>query len=504
MDFIIATVVVGVLLLSLVTSCWRNINQQRGLDNNEYLFGGNDVWRGTLSVVGSYVSLSVFICGSLIAGWKFPGISAGAMVSACALAGVVFVKINKKIPDYDQVGDIEYKTIAKIVAKNIPSKKGRVVYSPGAMYIVLLCVYGFSLICSEYVILREVVSLATSADSDVAMFTTLVFAAFCSYYVWVGGYKGVLRTDFLQLLICLLAFFVLFSFYETHLDVQLPTVAFPPTPEPTGIVKGFFTFVSLVFYYLTILIACIGFWPRVFGSLKGHKSRNRVIIGSLTLIAVIACAALWLGATYMNPVNIQHSECFVSSLAPFIAGFQESKWCLPVLIAAVVSIGLTTVDSVVMTILQSYSSIRNDIHEERRKAFEEKYTTSQIILLLIITPCLVSWWLTPTLSYYLFAAMATVSTTFLYILIACAIVLVNGNLVSKPWFRCLRAVYRWNKYSFWVLAFIYMLIFLIFSMYGQVTFVRQWSVFTPLLIFVIYTIFNSLASIIAKVGEKNA
>lgn len=261
-----------ILTLSFVIAALaRKSDPRRNLD--AYLFSGNNHVLAWSSNVGSMLSIAMifsFYIVTLVGGGMMLFVS---VASGYTIGWILLDRGTRKLlanPDKERYVHATYVTL---FSDKLP--KYFLVLTFSAQYAIALVL--------EFSVLKDFLYGIFDSNLQVAI-VGIVVAALCGSYVVVGGYLGVLRTDFFQLVVVGSAFAYLISnnWAETK---QLAWTAFDSQN-----IGGWYpiAWITIALTAAVWFFASPDMWVRNFSSLQGSVGKRRLMI-----------AGTWLGLIFL-------------------------------------------------------------------------------------------------------------------------------------------------------------------------------------------------------------
>lgn len=335
-----------VLIASFAISVWSARRRSTDL-LQDFLFAGNTPLLALSSCIGSIISMAVSFTALLSAGyvwgWQiiFPMI-AGSLVGLVAIL---------KVSQHPQVAAHEQRI-----------ERGAFVY--GASYLAIvdsrakMAYYGFILVgytamlITEIVVLRTFLGFVTGlpAYELVLMIGTVLLV--CYGYVYIGGFRGVLVTDYFQLL-------VVFVF----VGLWLTAISFRTTTDipAANVSKLSFTPLTRVLLHGGIFAGAFAWtfaspdqWYRTLGTLQRSAAKQVLKISAVAL-CIFAIVPILAGATAIGRPDIPSSMTNGISLFLVAHLLTDANVTLRFVFAmALTCAGLTTLNTYIMTMQQLY------------------------------------------------------------------------------------------------------------------------------------------------------
>lgn len=337
-------VLIGSFAISL-WSAWRD--RDRRVDT--YLYAGNTELLGVSSCVGSIVSMAVSFTALLSAGFVWGWQILFSIIPGC-LAGLFLLLYLARHPLIQQ-------SQPGIEAQSLPE---------GASYLALFAarkprLFGFyvffvfaylAMLTTELTVLRTFLHALLALPFPELALTIAVIAFVCFAYVFIGGFRGVLVTDYFQLLVVIAFIGVWVAALVRSGPISVPGAIasrLPWTPFRLVLLHvGCFTGA------MAWVFAGVDQWYRTFGTLPVRTARKVVITASIALVLaagapVIAGSSALLRANI--PANVTNGISLLlvrTMVANSPAGVQF------LFVMALVCAALTTLNTYIITIQQLY------------------------------------------------------------------------------------------------------------------------------------------------------
>jgi hypothetical protein len=335
-----------VLIASLAISTYSARKRPSDL-LQDFLFSGNTALLALSSCIGSIVSMAVSFTALLSAGyvwgWQiiFPMI-VGSLVGLAAI-----LKLSKS---------------PKVVASEDRIKRGAFVYGASYLavlgsrsslaYYVFLIVGYCAMLVTEIVVLRAFIGYFTDLMAAELLLTIATILVVCYAYVYIGGFRGVLVTDYFQLIV-VFVFVGLWIVEVAHSpNVHLPS----PFTSKTA-----FTGPARAYMYLGVFagafawtFASIDQWYRTLGTLPAQMAR-RVLTSSAIALCIFSIVPVLAGAAALTRRDISAPITNGISLVLVTDLLKNSSTTLRLLFAmALTCAALTTLNTYFMTLQQLY------------------------------------------------------------------------------------------------------------------------------------------------------
>lgn len=193
---------VGAVFFVLLTSyviAWRTAPESRESPVEEHLYGGNTPVLGLSSSVGAIVSMAVAFTALLSAGFVF-GWQVLLSMGAGGAAGLKTLAIFARRPTtrraLDHSAEQENRYGASYLAILGSGRRGSFLF----FYAVAIIFYQ-GMLATELAVLRKFLHFFIPMGSVELALLLAVIVIVCYSYVFLGGFRGVLTTDYFQLLV---------------------------------------------------------------------------------------------------------------------------------------------------------------------------------------------------------------------------------------------------------------------------------------------------------------
>jgi len=339
--------VFGVLLASFTISLASAWTKRTRL-LQDFLFLGNTPLLALSSCIGSIVSMAVSFTALLSAGYVWGWQILFSMVPG-SVAGLAMILLLSRHP--------------KVAEHQESMKKGAFLY--GASYIAVLGtrksgsgLYTFliaayvAMLVTELVVLRTfIVFLADLPPVEVIVMIAAVTLV-CYAYVYIGGFRGVLVTDYFQLM-------VVFVFVGLWLSTTVGHVALR-VPSPM-LSKQSFTPTSMLLLHVGVFagaaawtFASVDQWYRTIGTLPLRAART-VLKSAVAALCLFAAVPVVAGASALQRTDIPKPVTNGVSLVLVLDLLRQRNVTLRFFfVMALTCAALTTLNTYFMTIQQLY------------------------------------------------------------------------------------------------------------------------------------------------------
>jgi Na+/proline symporter len=324
--------------------CRRDLQKARNYE--EFLFRGKTEIFSLASAVGAVFSVTyffgaTFIYGHVLRGWIMTVITAGLVIS---------VLIINKILDVQS-------TIANGQGnRNVLLEFLRSKYDKRDFQLILLIIFWiyFSLLVEELAVTRLVAHTLLPDNPAVTTLFLTTMVTVISVYLYAGGFRAVLVSDYAQVWILLA--FVIVLIYMISNGQGFSTVFFEAVvPNPIGLQQLGNLFFLLVFVVSWFVCAIDSYSRLNFRNQLGEATlikRKRFILRSTVLVAVILAIGVIYGASLSEGISSIRSPSQYTALS--MAAFLEtnSNLIMVVFLVGVLCMIFTTIDTLLVTILQ--------------------------------------------------------------------------------------------------------------------------------------------------------
>ena len=337
-----------VLIASFVISLWSAWRARRRRIET-YLYAGNTELLGVSSCVGSVVSMAVSFTALLSAGYVWGWQILFSMVPGCLVGlGLLLTLSRHPLLQQEQaaIAKSELPEGASYIAL-FASRKPRLF----GFYIFFLAAYT-AMLMTELTVLRTFMEALTVLPRPELALTIAVIAFVCFAYVFVGGFRGVLITDYFQLLVV-----VAFVGVWLAAIVRMGPWSVPGPMTSHSHWTGWRIFLLHAGCFggaVGWTFASVDQWYRTFGTLPVATARRVAVTAAATLsllIAVPVIAGCSANLNHSIPATLSNgiSLFLVRSM---ISGSPAGVRFLFVM--ALVCAALTTLNTYIITIQQLY------------------------------------------------------------------------------------------------------------------------------------------------------
>jgi hypothetical protein len=313
----------------------------------DFLFRGNTPLLGLSSCIGSIISMAVSFTALLSAGYEWGWQMILPMFAGCAVGLAAILKLtqhprldadNPSVPKDSFVSGASY--LATLGSRSTMPYYGFSISAYGAMLI------------TEIVVLRGFIGSLTELPPGELLLTIATVLIVCYGYVYIGGFRGVLVTDYFQLM-------VVFVFVGLWLASMSHRAAFH-IPSPIAAHAGF-TALTRTLLYLGVfsgafawMFASVDQWYRTIGTLPLQTAR-RVLISSAIALSAFSIVPVLAGAAAVGRPDIPAR--ITNSVSLILIGdllTHANTTVRFVFAMALTCAALTTLNTYLMTMQQLY------------------------------------------------------------------------------------------------------------------------------------------------------
>ena len=326
-------------------SAWRD--RQRRVDS--YLYAGNTRLLGISSCVGSVVSMAVSFTALLSAGYVWGWQVLFSIIPGC-LVGLGLVLLLSRHPliasQQQAIERGEFATGASYLAL-FATRKPRLF----AFYVFFLASYT-AMLLTEFLVLRTFMASLTGLPGPELALAIGVIAFVCYAYVFIGGFRGVLVTDYFQLLVVIAFVGVWFA---ALLKGGPWRIAGPTTSHLQ------WTPIRLVLVHLGCFSGTVAWmfastdqWYRTFGTLPLATARRVAVTAAATLSLLVVVPVLAGSSAMLRgdvPPYVSNGISLFLVRAMLIGASPGVRFLF---MMALVCAALTTLNTYIITIQQLY------------------------------------------------------------------------------------------------------------------------------------------------------
>jgi hypothetical protein len=415
-------------------SAWRD--RSRRIDS--YLYSGNTELLGVSSCIGSVVSMAVSFTALLSAGYLWGWQILFSIVPGCLVGLGLLLCLSRHplIADHQVAVEGQQLPDGASYISLFASRKPRLF----AFYVFFLVAYA-AMLLTELTVLRTFMESLTALPAPELTLTIGVIAFVCFAYVFIGGFRGVLVTDYFQLLVVI-----------AFVGVWLATLVHSgpwSVPGPTTS-RLHWTFWRLLLLHvgcfcgaLAWMFASIDQWYRTFGTLPLITARRVAITAAATLSLMIAVPVL-AGSSALLRHDVPPAVSNGISLFLVRGMVRGSPAGIRFLfVMALVCAALTTLNTYVITIQQLYYefSIRLTAHRFWTYVVTEmvaKWRNVRMVSLVLLIVAFVGSLLMPERYVYMFGVLSLSTFVFAVPLLINELLAVaarNPAAAETPWAR---------------------------------------------------------------------
>ena len=341
------------ILLVLAASygiAWWSARRQRAVPVNQYLFGGNTPLLGLSSSVGAIVSMAIAFTALLSAGFVF-GWQILFSIFAGGAGGLWLLFRFAHSPEVKQAREKAQETQHRLGASFLAILADRRGAGFLFFYAVAIAFY-LAMLATELAVLRVFLQFFIPFGDAELVVVLVAILLVCYSYVFLGGFRGVLITDYFQLLV-VLAFIGL-------LAVHLGATPFRGSIPPMTKAAIQWTPMRLVLLHAGVFFGTFAWglgnldqWYRTFGTLSSPAAEKiirtaaLITFGAAIIPVLFGSAALTRGIP--SSVGNEASLYLVAEL--WRDGGATLRF---VFIAALTCAALTTLNTYLISIQQLY------------------------------------------------------------------------------------------------------------------------------------------------------
>lgn len=337
-----------VLIASFMISLWSAWSaRDRRVD--EYLYGGNSEFLGLSSCIGSVVSMAVSFTALLSAGYVWGWQVLFSIIPGCVTGLFLLLRLSRQ----NVITEAQDEITAGLQIAGASYLARFSIRTPQlfAFYPFFLIAY-MAMLVTELTVLRTFMHFLSGLPALELALLIGAIAFVCFAYVFIGGFRGVLVTDYFQLLV-VVAFIGVWAaslFGDRTWHIPSPTashLAWTPIRMLTLHLGAFAGGAAWTF-------ASIDQWYRTFGTLPARSAKRVAIIsaGALSLLAVVPVLAgsSAVGRTTIPPlisngISLYLVREFLRDTAPAVQFL---------FVMALVCAALTTLNTYIITFQQVY------------------------------------------------------------------------------------------------------------------------------------------------------
>jgi hypothetical protein len=275
-----------VLIASFAISLW-SAWQDRRRRIDTYLYSGNTEILGISSCIGSVVSMAVSFTALLSAGYVWGWQILFSIVPGClvGLALLLYLSRHPLIADHQEAVERQELPDGTSYISLFASRKPRLF----GFYVFFLLAYT-AMLMTELTVLRTFMESLVGLPGPELALAIGVIAFVCFAYVFIGGFRGVLVTDYFQLL-------VVIAFVGVWLASLVHSGPWS-VPGPTTSRLHWTTWRILLLHTgcfsgaLAWTFASVDQWYRTFGTLPVATARRVAVTAAATLCLMVAVPVL--------------------------------------------------------------------------------------------------------------------------------------------------------------------------------------------------------------------
>jgi hypothetical protein len=347
-----------VLIASFAISLWSAWHDRRRRIDT-YLYSGNTELLGVSSCIGSVVSMAVSFTALLSAGYVWGWQILFSIIPGCLIGLVLLLYLSRHPLIANHQADVERQHLSEGASyiSLFASRKPRLF----AFYVFFLIAYT-AMLTTELTVLRTFMRTLTVLPAPELTLSIGVVAFVCFAYVFIGGFRGVLITDYFQLL-------VVIAFVGVWLAALVHSGPWS-VPGPTASRLHWTPWRMLLLHVgcfsgtLAWTFASVDQWYRTFATLPLATARRVAITAAATLSLMVAVPVL-AGSSALLRRDVPLTVSNGISLFLVRGMVRSSPAGIRFLfVMALVCAALTTLNTYVITIQQLYYefSIRLTAH----------------------------------------------------------------------------------------------------------------------------------------------
>lgn len=262
----------------------------------DFLFQGNTPLLGLSSCIGSIVSMAVSFTALLSAGYEWGWQIIFPIVAGCACGLFAILKLThhpkvlareERIRGGDFLGGASY--LATLGSRaSLP------------YYGFLICGY-LAMLITEMVVLRAFLGFLIDLPAGELILTIATILLVCYGYVYIGGFLGVLVTDYFQLMVVFVFVGLWLTSVSHHASFHVPS-AFASHLVFTPIARSLL-YVGVFAGAFAWMFASVDQWYRTTGTLELRHAR-RVLVSSAGVLCLFSFAPVLAGAAAIGRPDI--------------------------------------------------------------------------------------------------------------------------------------------------------------------------------------------------------
>jgi len=329
---------------------WWSSRRERDARVTTYLFGGNSASLGLSSSIGTIISMAVGFTALLSAGFVFgwqilfsilPGGAAGLWVILRFVdAPIIRAGRNRAFATKWKYGATHLAFLSMHRAKSF------------LLYYAVAMIFYAAMLATEVAVLRGAFRFFLNVDENQVTLLTLSVLVVCISYVYIGGFRGVLVTDYFQLL-------VVIAFIGSVLPHVLRRELFEAIPPPT-VAAIQWTRPSLVLLHIGAFCGAFAWtagnldqWLRTMGTLRDPTAKKTLRFAA-TVIYLCAILPVLAGSVALAsglPPSLGNTASLHLLRAFWNSSNATGRFLL---IMAIGCAALTTLNTYIMTMQQLY------------------------------------------------------------------------------------------------------------------------------------------------------
>lgn len=322
-----------------------------------YLFKGNNLKYSIISNVGTLFSLTVFLVMGVGIGMAYGSI-AFLMAVLGGITGLILARMLVKSSLYGKIFftsqscETSNFSIIDLVGESL-GKTTKILHG------LIILAYLFLFLTLEFALIRLCYSEFFPNSIMKPILFIFIFMFVCFMYTFLGGFKGILRTDQWQLVIIIVATGLIICLYYTNtasaISANLHGIASFKIhkPIPWSLLKC----LGIVIYMICWVIGSADFWIRTTCTLENDQELAKKSI-TISLLIMIFCALIPIFIGVLLGHHYYRARTEVPTLLPFcILEYLTTAlpaWPKGLLLAVLAAACFTTVDTFVLASTQTY------------------------------------------------------------------------------------------------------------------------------------------------------
>lgn len=323
-----------------------------------YLFEGNKLSYSVLSNAGTLFSLNAFLVMGIGIGMNYGSIAfliavIGGVTALIIARNLVKSREFEKIFFTSQPCETSNFSIIDLASESLGN-------TTKILHGLIILVFLFLFLILEFALIRLCYSEYFPNSVIKPLLFIFLFMLVCFMYTFLGGFRGILRTDKWQLVIIIGATgLIIYSFYPNTASAISENIhAIYSLKIPKSIPLSLFILkcLGIVIYMICWTIGSADFWIRTICTLKNdQKLAKKSITYSLLLITLCSMIPVFIGVIIGNhcranpEISTQLPFCIIKYLTIALPA-----WPKGLLLAVLAAACFTTVDTFVIASTQTY------------------------------------------------------------------------------------------------------------------------------------------------------